>query len=95
MGPCEPLGDHEHDMETTIEHAVLEVSKTLLGSPTRPFVWSAMDLTASKTWLSLGERGQLIRSKIMLTYRNGVSDTSIDVSLLLPEHTSGHNQTDA
>ena len=95
MGPCEPLGDHEHHMETTIEHAVFEASKTLVGSPTRPFVWSAIDLPASKTSLSLGELGQLIRSKIMLTYSKGVSDTLIDVSLLLPEHTSGDNQTDA
>lgn len=95
MGPCEPLGDHEHHMETVIEHAVFEASKDVLGSPTRSFVWTAIELPTSKTSLSLGERGQLIRSKIVLTYSKGVSDTSINVSLLLPEHTNGRNQTDA
>ena len=81
--------------ETAIEHAVFKASKKSPRKPTLPFVWSAIDLPASRTLLSPGEPGQLIRSKIMLTYSKGVSDISIDVSLLLPEYTNRQNQTDA
>ena len=40
MGPCEPLGDHEHHTETVIEHAVFGASRKVLGSPTQSFVRS-------------------------------------------------------
>lgn len=74
---------------------MFEASKQVLGSSTQFLVWSTIELPALKTSLSLGERCQLIRAKIVLTYSKGVSDTSINVSLLLPEHTNGHTQTDA
>ena len=51
-------------------------SRKVLGSATQSFVRSAIEPLASKTPPSLGEPGQLIKSKIVLTYSKGIGIAS-------------------